>query len=54
MKFIKAASIILLSLPASAAPLYFNSSEVLEDGIWDWENKGYIIGGGGGIVGSLL
>ncbi|MGC6099256.1 autotransporter outer membrane beta-barrel domain-containing protein [Enterobacter sp. ku-bf2] len=47
-------ALFLMSWSASSAPLYFNSSEVTEDGTWDWENKGYIIGGGDGQSGELI
>lgn len=47
-------ALALISWTASAAPLYFNSSEVVESGTWDWKNKGYIIGGGDGENGDLI
>jgi len=43
----------LLSCSVESAPLYFNSTEVVEVGTWDWNNKGYIIGGGDGNYGNL-
>ncbi|WP_426786169.1 hypothetical protein ACP3TB_25000 (plasmid) [Rahnella variigena] len=44
---------LLLSYSVESAPLYFNSTEVIEAGTWDWNNKGYIIGGGDGNYGNL-
>ncbi|CBG88400.1 putative outer membrane autotransporter [Citrobacter rodentium ICC168] len=55
MKFISEVSaLMLLSWSTSASTLYFNSSEIVEDGTWDWENKGYVIGGGEGNNGKLI
>lgn len=54
MKFItEASALMLLSWSTSATPLYFNSTETITSGTWDWENKGYIIGGGEGNAGEL-
>lgn len=46
-------SLFLLSCSVESAPLYFNSTEVVEAGTWDWKSKGYIIGGGDGNYGNL-
>lgn len=54
MRFISEVSaLVLLSWSASASAIYFNSTEVSEEGTWDWKNKGYIIGGGEGNYGEL-
>ncbi|NUU68278.1 autotransporter outer membrane beta-barrel domain-containing protein [Enterobacteriaceae bacterium BIT-l23] len=52
--FSNISALALLSFSVSAAPPYFNSSEVLSDGLWDRETKGDIIGGGDGNIGNLV
>ncbi|WP_235432614.1 autotransporter outer membrane beta-barrel domain-containing protein [Pragia fontium] len=39
---------------AKAAPPYFNDSDVVSSGVWDWKNKGNVIGGGDGNRGELI
>ncbi len=50
----RVSTLALLSCSVSAAPPYFNSSEVWSDGLWDRNTKGDIIGGGDGNTGNLL
>lgn len=50
----KVIALLSLSWSVSAAPLYFYSIETLEYGVWDWGNKGYIIGGGDENYGGLI
>lgn len=43
-----------ISCSANAVPPYYNDSGVVSSGLWDWQNKGNVIGGGDGNSGELI
>ncbi|VFS47241.1 hypothetical protein [Budvicia aquatica] len=43
-----------ISYSANAVPPYYNDSGVVSSGLWDWQNKGNVIGGGDGNSGELI
>ncbi|MBK5143128.1 autotransporter outer membrane beta-barrel domain-containing protein [Budviciaceae bacterium BWR-B9] len=43
-----------ISYSVNAAPPYYNESGTASSGLWDWENKGNVIGGDDGNRGELI